>query len=277
MTTHPDYSELLETARTAAREAGKLVPEQIGDPQNVRNKGPRDLVTDTDHKAQAAVLDIIRSAHPDHMILAEEDASNHNHDKGQWDIPQGVVWCVDPVDGTTNFTTGLPMVCVSVGVAVDGEPVAGAIYDPMRDELFSAARGIGLWRNDKKIARIEPRALQNAVIALDWPHAAPRRNRALQAITAIAGQCRTIRSLGSAALALAYVASSRVHAYFNFGLQPWDQAAGVIMIQEAGGEIRRPDGRLWSLGEPAFFSGHPLLLDELLDRIGDLGDLDSLA
>jgi myo-inositol-1(or 4)-monophosphatase len=252
----------LSTARLAARQAGAVILRQIGRPVEVREKGPRDLVTDTDHAAQAAALAVIRARHADHAILAEEDPAGHKVTDGRWEIPPGVVWVVDPLDGTTNFTTALPFSCVSVGVSIDGDPVVGAIYDPYRDELFTAMRGHGAHVNGRPLPLLATVDLRRAVIGVDWARAPHVRQRALATLAALAPHCHTARALGSAALAQAYVASGRVHLYFNFGLQPWDVGAGAAMILEVGGILRQPGGEAWRLGEPALLAGHPALLDE---------------
>lgn len=258
---------LLRTAHFAAWQAGQIIRQTIDNPPNVRDKGPRDRVTDSDFAAQAAVLGAIRSAFPDHHILSEEDTANHRQDGGRWHVPDGVVWMVDPLDGTTNFAASLPFACVSVGVAVDGEPVAGAIYDPLRQEMFSAGRGLGASLNGQTLAPIKSMRLDDALVCLDWSHAAPRRNLALKGVAALLGRCRTVRSLGSAALSLAYVALGRLGLYFNFGLQPWDQAAGAILLTEAGAGLANPEGGAWRLGDPALLAGHPALIAEALPII----------
>ncbi len=260
-------SDLLDTACRAVHRAGEEVLLRYTLPRQIREKGPRDLVTDTDHAAEAAVLAIIRQRFPDHRILSEEDPASHFAEDGLWQIPPGFLWVVDPLDGTTNFASGIPFSCVSVAVSHDGVPVAGAIYDPYRDELFAAAWGLGATLNGDSIRSLEPVPLDRSVISLDWAHAPQVRHRALATIAALAPHCRTARALGSAALALAYVAAGRLQLYFNFGLQPWDTGAAAILIPEAGGEIRQPNGQPWRFGEPAMLAGHPSLLDEVIPLV----------
>lgn len=254
---------LQKTAYQAAWQAGQIIRETIDSPTNIHDKGPRDLVTDTDHAAQKAIIDVIRNTYPDHHILAEEDTTSHTFENGRWTIPDGVVWIIDPLDGTTNFTRRLPVICTSVAAVVDGDPVVGAIFDPLRDEFFVAGKGLGATLNEQPLPMIKPRTLSDAVVALDWSHAPARRNRALRTVGLLADKCRTIRSLGSAALALTYVAAGRLGLYFNFGLQPWDQAAASVMISMVGGEIIAPDGNAWKLGDQALMAGHPALLAEV--------------
>jgi len=261
--TSPPLIDLLATAKEAARAAGAIARQNYRQPQNIRQKnGIRDLVTDTDVNAQEAALTIIRAQYPDHGILAEESAGPEPAN-GVWTVEDGITWAVDPVDGTTNFTLNLPMFCTSVGVVQNGMPIAGAIYDPLRDELFSAARGLGASLNGERLHAIKPTTLKEAVIGVDWSHEPARRQQIVETVAGLAHHCRTVRSLGSAVLGLAYVASGRLHAYANFGLKPWDTAAGAILMNELGGEIRRPDGKLWTFSESWLVAGHPALLGEI--------------
>lgn len=256
-------NEVLSTARDAAKLAGGIIRDQYVKPRQITEKGPRDLVTDTDRMAQDAILALIHERHPEHGFLAEEDISTHSTHEGEWRIPNGVLWVVDPLDGTTNFTTGLPLSCVSIGVAVDGRCVAGVIYDPYRDELFAAAKGMGASLNGEPLPALRYVPLTRAVIAVDWAHHPSIRTRAVTMVDRLAPQCQTVRALGTAALAQAYLASGRVQLYFNFGLQPWDVAAGAVLISEAGGIIQQPNGEEWKLGLPALFAAHPALLAEI--------------
>jgi myo-inositol-1(or 4)-monophosphatase len=262
----PPLGELLQTAGEAARAAGEIARRDYQHPKNVRQKhGIRDLVTDTDIHAQAAALEIIGARYPDHAILAEESAGPEPAN-GIWTVGEGLTWAVDPVDGTTNFTLNLPMFCTSVGVVQNGMPVAGAIYDPLRDELFSGARGLGVWLNSKRLPPLAEHGLSDAVVGVDWSHEPSRRQQIVEMVDRMAHHCRTVRSLGSAVLGLAYVAAGRMHVYANFGLKPWDTAVGAVLIGELGGEIRQPDGAAWSFGESWLIAGHPILLDEVRER-----------
>lgn len=256
-------NEVLTTARDAAKLAGSIIRDQYTKPRQVTEKGPRDLVTDTDRAAQDAIIAIIHQRHPEHGFLAEEDITTHSTHEGEWRIPQDILWVIDPLDGTTNFTTGLPLSCVSIGVAMDGKCVAGVIYDPYRDELFAAAKGMGAFLNEVPLPPMPYVPLSRAVIAVDWAHHPSIRTRAVTMVERLAPKCQTVRALGTAALAQAYLASGRVQLYFNFGLQPWDVAAGAILITEAGGVVQQPNGEEWRLGLPALFAAHPALLAEI--------------
>jgi len=258
---------LLATAEEAARAGGEIAQRDYARPKNVRLKsGVRDLVTDTDLAAQETILRILRDHYPDHRFLGEESAGPEP-DNGVWQIEPGITWVVDPVDGTTNFTLGVPMICVSIGVAVDGVPLAGAIYDPLRDEMFSGGHGLGVTLNGEKQPTLQPRALEESVIGVDWAHEPDLRQQIVDTVQSISRRCRTVRSLGSAALGLAYVAIGRLQVYANYGLKPWDTAAGAALIAEVGGDIRRPDGQAWTFGEPWVIAGQPVLLDEVMKTL----------
>nr|MBN1228392.1 inositol monophosphatase [Anaerolineae bacterium] len=261
----PIINQLRETAKLAALGAGEIVRSEFGNPQNIRQKsGPRDLVTETDYHAQEAILCIIRQRHPEHSILSEELPDGQVQPDGALTFPPGFLWVIDPLDGTTNFANSLPFVSVSVSVAYDGIPVAGAIYDPLRDEQFLAGSGLGLTLNDSPVPPIPERAIHEAVIAVDWAHTPGNRDRTVNTVVTLASHCRTVRSLGSAALGLAYVAVGRLQMYLNFGLKPWDTAAASVMLREAGCVLVHPDGAPWKFGEPAVFAGCQRLIDQAL-------------
>ena len=261
----PAFLEQLQiTAHAAAWAAGRVIQEKNNQPRAIRVKGPRDIVTDTDTAAQAAAIDVITARFADHRILAEEDPQSKPGPDGVWRIPDGVTWIIDPLDGTSNYANGLPLISVSIGVAIDGQAAVGVIYDPFRDELFEAAQGLGTTLNGRALAKLEPHRLEDAMVNHDWARQAEARQRIVETVTRLAPVCRTLRAMGSAALGLAYVAAGRVQMHFNFGLMPWDSAAGAIIVGEAGGELRALDGSAWKVGHPSLIAGHPALLNEAL-------------
>jgi len=250
-----ELTALLDTARHAALTAGQALRDFYGKPRDVKQKGFRDLVTDADFAAQEIIISIIRERHPTHHILAEEGGEGAA-------FPDGTVWVIDPVDGTTNFVFGVPFFSVSVGVARDGQPLAGAVYDPLRDELFSGAVGGGAAVNGRSLARLSPIALEEAMIGMDLARTVEKRERALAILMALARGCRGVRTLGSTALALSYIAAGRMQLYFQAALGPWDVAAGAVLLGEVGGEVRRFDGAPWGLDCGEVAAGHPVLLAE---------------
>lgn len=229
---------LLDTAEAAARKAGALLREQWQQPRSLERKGFRDWVTDADYASQQIMTDFIRLRHPDHGFQTEE-ADGELPKRGE------VLWLVDPIDGTTNYSRQQPNFSVTLAAVAGGRVQAGVVYDPIRDEMFSAASGRGSALNGQEMAVSNVGALEQAVIALDWAHAPEQRQRTLDALSRFAHEVRTIRAIGSAALALAWVAAGRLDAYLNAGLQPWDLAAGALLVREAGGRISDWNGESW--------------------------------
>jgi myo-inositol-1(or 4)-monophosphatase len=232
-------SALLSTAIEAARAAAEALRQARSRPLNVHWKGFRDIVTDADLAAERAILDVIRTAYPDHNVLSEEDATPK---QDAWTPPPGALWIIDPLDGTTNFARGVPSYCTSVAVAFDGVLQAGAIFDPARDTLFAAARGEGFTINGEPAHVSEESDLALAVGACDWPRDRKTRARAVAIAERMLIHARTVRAQGSAALNLAYVAAGWYDFYFHPDLSPWDLAAGALMVQEAGGALTTLEG-----------------------------------
>lgn len=225
---------LLQTATDAARAAGRILAERFNGERTIEFKGGIDLVTDADKAAEAAVLGILRERHPDHAVLAEESGvtrgSSHR-------------WIVDPLDGTTNYAHRVPHFCVSIGVEDDQGLAAGVVYDPIRDELFAAARGQGATLNGAPIRVSGTDQLGRALVCTGFPYDVRENPLApLGLFNRIVRHAQGIRRTGSAALDLAYVACGRFDGFFEFGLKAWDIAAGVLLITEAGGNVSRIDG-----------------------------------
>ena len=235
--------KLLETAESAAREAGAFLREQWQKPRSLKRKGIRDWVTDADYASQQRLTEFIRRRHPDHGFQTEEEND---------DLPAtgAVVWLVDPIDGTSNYSRQQPNFSITLAAIASGEVRAGVVYDPLRDEMFSAAAGAGSTRNGQSIVVSNVGDLERAIVALDWAHAAEQRQKSLDALVGFAHEVRTIRAIGSAALALAWVAAGRLEAYLNPRLQPWDVAAGALLVREAGGQSSDWVGKLWTPAAP---------------------------
>ena len=228
-----DPRPLLDTAVRAARAgAAALAPFRAGTRSlDVSQKSLHDFVTAADVASERAVTGVIRAAHPDHRILAEEES------KADLRAP-GAVWIVDPLDGTTNFIHGFPVFAVSVGCAVDGRVVAGAVYDPSRDELFSGARGHGATLNGTPLRVSGREVFTDALIGTGFPfRKLDRVEQYMGAFRAVMAETAGIRRAGSAALDLAAVAAGRFDGFWEEGLGPWDVAAGSLLIEEAGGIV----------------------------------------
>lgn len=245
MTRHDSQiTVLLETAREAAYQTGELIREKLSRPRQIKNKGFRDLVTDTDTAAQKLITDAIRAQFPEYGFLTEEDDSDLS-------TSGPVIWVIDPVDGTTNFSRSLPTFCVSIAAVSDaGEQLAGVVYDPMRDEMFSAARHQGAWLQGRSgeqrplsVSTVD--SLSDALFALDWSRKPDLRRSALDVLVTIAPLVHDVRAIGAAALALSWLAAGRVDGYMHLQLSPWDVAAACLIIQEAGGQISQLNGQPW--------------------------------
>jgi myo-inositol-1(or 4)-monophosphatase len=241
-------SELLEVAVAAARAGGAILIEGLQRPRQVELKSERaSIVTWADVTAQAAILEVIRECFPGHAVLAEEDQAGGGGAAA--DEPR-VTWLVDPLDGTSNYAHGVPFACTSVAVRDAEGLAAGAIVDPFREELFTAARGGGAWLGDESLAvsavDSPARALVCTGIQSDDPDAIAAFGRR---IVALSRECRGVRCVGSPALCLAYVAAGRIDAFLERDATfAWDVGAGALLITEAGGRIEDLDGGPLNLG-----------------------------
>jgi myo-inositol-1(or 4)-monophosphatase len=241
-----DHQQLWQAWRTvaeaAALEAGALIRRKLVEPRTVTSKGFRDLVTDADYAAQQHITALIRANFPEHGFLAEEEDA-------ALPVAGSVLWIVDPLDGTSNYSRGIPNFCVSIAVAANAQIVVGVIYDPMHEELFSAVRGQGCTLNGQPMTVSPTADLADAVVSLDWGRRYEVRQAALSALLRFAHHVRSVRAIGSAALTLAWVAAGRLDAYINFNLSAWDIAAGVLLIEEAGGTASDLSGLPLSLAK----------------------------
>ena len=230
---------LLNIAIKAARRAGDVIVRYVDrlDTLTIRTKEHNDFVSEVDKQAEDEIVQIIRAAYPDHAILGEEGGVL----KGRSDE---YTWVIDPLDGTTNFLHGFPVFSVSIAVKHRGRLENGVVYDPLRNELFTAARGGGAQLNSRRIRVSNLRTLEGALIGTGFPF---RENQNLdmymKMFGAVARKTAGIRRAGSAALDLSYVAAGRLDGFWELGLKEWDMAAGLLMIQEAGGSIGYLDGR----------------------------------
>ncbi len=230
----------------AAERAGRALIRDFGevDQLQVSQKGPGDFVSTADLKAEKIVLEELRKGRPEFGFLMEESGEKKGADPSH-------VWIVDPLDGTTNFLHGLPHFCVSIGLARDNEVIAGVVFDPIKDEVFWAERGIGAFVNSRRLRVSGRRRLDEAVLATGVPfnlHDETTIDLYLTQLRPIMLQTAGIRRYGAAALDLAYVAAGRYDGFWENGLQPWDVAAGLLLVREAGGFVTDLDGARYELG-----------------------------
>ncbi len=241
----------LKIAIEAARAAGRIALDSYHKTLVITVKGPRDIVTEADFAAQDAAVSVIRSRFPDAAILGEENLTPREE--------SDTVWVIDPIDGTVNYARRFPIFCVSIGVVQHGRPIAGAVYDPLRDHLFTARRGLGAQLNESPIHVSSVGDLSHAILGLDWGHEPDVRRRALDLLDRIATECRTARAIGSAALGMCYLAAGWIDLFFNLALKPWDGAAGQVILEEAGARMTTPNGQAWDYTQPAALISNGLL------------------
>ncbi|HYW77898.1 MAG TPA: inositol monophosphatase family protein [Gammaproteobacteria bacterium] len=229
---------LINIAVQAARQAGAIILRSMDrlDTLQVQTKRRNDFVTEIDLKAEQAIIETIRKAHPDHAILAEESGT-HSGDSD-------VEWIIDPLDGTTNFVHGFPAFGVSIGIAEKGRLTHGVIYDPLREELYTGVRGRGALLNDRRIRVSSRPSLKNALIGTGFPFRETDDFDAYMGMfRAVTLRTAGVRRAGAASLDLAWTAAGRLDGFFELNLQPWDIAAGTLIIEEAGGLASEISGR----------------------------------
>ena len=223
---------LLNFAKQIALDAGNLLVQRLGSAQ-ILNKGDIDLVTEADIAAEKLIIERIRSHYPRHAILAEEsgEAASAGESRSEWK------WVIDPLDGTTNYAHGYPCFCVSIAVERNGAIELGVVYDPMRNEMFAAERGQGTTLNDRRVRVSTVEELNKAMLVTGFPYDVRERPDFARGFTIFTMNAQAVRRDGSAAIDLAYVACGRFDGFWEDGLNPWDMAAGVLLIQEAGGTV----------------------------------------
>ncbi|VAW60630.1 Inositol-1-monophosphatase [hydrothermal vent metagenome] len=223
---------MLNIATSAARDAGNIILRNIDKLERIKIevKAPNDFVTQVDRKAEEVILEALQKAYPQHGILAEESGRQNEDSEYQW--------IIDPLDGTTNFLHGFPQYAVSIGLQYRGRMEVAVVFDPIKNELFTAARGDGAQLNDRRLRVTQNKGLRGALLGTGFPFKQPQHLDAyLETFKAVHADTAGIRRAGSAALDLAYVAAGRLDGFWEIGLSPWDMAAGVLLIREAGGII----------------------------------------
>ena len=246
----------LEVAIEAAREAGAILRAECDRPKNISYKGEADLVTESDHRSEKAIVTRLRRHFPDHAIVAEEGSSG---------AAAGAKYCwhIDPLDGTTNFAHGYPCFAVSIGLAVDGQPVTGVVFNPVSDELFTAVRGEGAYLNGKPMHVSTVEKLAQSLVATGFPTHQRKRSGNIFYYWEFTLRSHGVRRDGSAALDLCSVACGRFDGFWEFGLNSWDTGAGVLLIEEAGGRVSGLAGQAYQLGGPDILASNGRIHDEM--------------
>lgn len=264
----PSLDDLLFTAITAAREAGRIQIEELGSDLEVGTKSTdTDLVTRVDKLCEERVREVVLSAYPDHEFLGEEasSAAGGVRAAGSGAAPR---WIVDPLDGTVNYAHGYPFFCVSVALEVAGEVTVGVVFDPLRDELFSAVAGQGATLNGEALQVSATRALGQALACTGFAYDVPTRLKNLELFARVLPVTRGVRRAGAAALDVCYVACGRLDAFWELDLQPWDAAAATLILREAGGTATGANGVAYRPGDPLLVATNGALHGKFLDLLG---------
>jgi myo-inositol-1(or 4)-monophosphatase len=241
---------MLELAIEASRAAGRELLRLYRQPMEISSKGLRDLQTEADLAAESAVVELLRQRTPEAAIVTEEDTRTPSVQPGQ------LAWYIDPLDGTTNYARGLPGFAVSIASARDGIPECAVVYDPLLQLTFSARRGYGASLNGERLRVSDTECLKDALVLLDWPRQPYPRQVMADMLRSIVPAVDAVRSRGSAAFGMCAVAAGWADAYFQLTLQPWDVAAGLLMVEEAGGKVTDLAGKASALEKPDWLASN---------------------
>jgi myo-inositol-1(or 4)-monophosphatase len=245
----------LEAAVEIAREAGKALREELTRPLDIAYKGEFDLVTQADRRSESIIVGSLQKYFPDHSVAAEEGTGK--------DTGSDYRWHVDPLDGTTNFAHGYPCFCVSMALAHKNELLLGVVYNPVYEELFTAARGEGATLNGKKLRCSKIGEMKNGLLCTGFPNHDRQSHPNIHYYWDFTLKSHGVRRDGSAALDLASVAAGRFDGFWEFGLKPWDTAAGVLLVQEAGGTVSDLEGNPYTLGGKSILASNGLIHKEM--------------
>ena len=252
----------LTIAKRAALSASRILLRHFDNLErlSVTAKQRNDFVSEADVQAEQEIIQTLRKTYPNHGILAEESGEQHGHDDYQW--------VIDPLDGTTNFLHGIPHFAISIGFRHKNRLEAGLVYDPIRQEMFTASRGAGAQMNDRRMRVSNIPQMDNALLGTGFPFCHPQHQPAyLNFFGSLFGKCVEVRRAGAASLDLAYVASGRLDGYWEFGLKEWDIAAGALLVQEAGGLVSDFVGGNDFMKSGNIVAGNPKVFKALLQEM----------
>jgi myo-inositol-1(or 4)-monophosphatase len=255
-------AELLSVAVEIARAAGELLLTFFERRVRIEYKGDVDLITEADRASEKLIVERLRQHFPTDSIVAEEGGGKEQESEYRW--------YVDPLDGTTNFAHGFPVWCVSIGLERNGEGLAGVVYDPTREELFTAEKGRGALLNGHPISVSKTPELSQALVATGFPTRKRHKSPNIHFYYQVNMRSHGVRRAGSAALDLAYVAAGRMDAFWEFGLNPWDVAAGALLLREAGGRITDMKGQPHTLSSPHLLASNGLVHEALLEVFDEI-------
>ncbi|KAB0665265.1 inositol monophosphatase [Oryzomonas japonica] len=251
-----EYREYLESAVTAAMAAGSFQRHRFASRLKIDLKGDKNLVTEVDRESERLIVEHLLTRFPGHTIIAEEG----EYPPGD----PGFRWIIDPLDGTTNYAHGFPWFCVSIALEAEGELAAGVIYNPLSDELFTAAKGGGAYMNGRRLRVSANAPLKNTLLGTGFPYDCatdPANN--FGSFIAFQKAARGIRRAGAAALDLAFVAAGRLDGFWELKLKPWDVTAGVLLVREAGGMVTTFDGSAYDVFNDRILASNGLVHDDM--------------
>ena len=253
---------MLKSTLIRAAEAGAAVMQKYfgGDFYISNKEGINNLVTEADHASEKAIFSVIREDFPDHFLLSEE--------AGAIKMDSSYKWIIDPIDGTVNFAHGLPLCCVPIGVEQEGEMILGAVYNPFIKEFFFAQRGYGATLNDRKISVSDETSVAKSCLVTGFPYTyLDQPNGPLEVFSRLIRGGVPVRRLGSAAIDLCWVASGRFDGFYEHKLNAWDSAAGLLIVEEAGGRVSDFTGGAYSLYQPHIIATNGKIHDELVEVV----------
>jgi myo-inositol-1(or 4)-monophosphatase len=253
-------SRLIEVGIEAAREAGKILKQYYGQEKTIEFKGEIDLVTEVDKKSEKRIVEILKAAFPDHSIQAEEGSNSQQ--------TSGYKWIIDPLDGTTNYAHNYPFFSISIGLEKEGEVVGGIVYQPVWDELFVAEKGSGAFLNGQKIKVSSVSLLRRALVTTGFPYDLNKiPPEAFQFFKNFLNTSQAVRRDGSAALDLCYLAMGRMDGFWEESLKPWDTAAGLIVVLEAGGKVTNFQSDTYSIYDREILASNGLIHDQMRQNL----------
>lgn len=250
-----------EVASQAVREAGGVIMAHFKGEKHIEYKGRSDLVTDVDLLVEKGIVALLGREYPTFGILAEESEAIAGE--------SGYTWIIDPLDGTRNYAYGIPHFCVSIALAEDEEVILGVIYDPLRDEFFGAEKGMGAFLDDAPIFVSTKTTVKGSLVGFDMGYDAERGREVLEVASALWPGIHSVRVMGSAALGLAYAACGRLDIYLHLSLSPWDLAAGMLLVEEAGGVVSEVDGKPAGIHSKRVIATSRAIHEDFMRRVGE--------
>jgi len=264
MTTMPlsqSGKSTLEVAAEAARKAGEILKTHFREKTHVKYKGRANIVTDIDLQSETSLKSFLQAEYPDHSILSEESPAISGNSSYKW--------ILDPLDGTNNYSFGIPFFCIVIALTKGKDVLLGIVYDPLRDELFSAQKGKGATLNNYPISVSKKKTVQDSLVGLDLGYVDEKGKRSLEFITSLWPKMYAYRIMGSAALGMAYTACGRLDLYFHFLLYPWELACGSLLVTEAGGVVSDLEGKPVKIGQSSVIASNKAIHTDFLRILGE--------